>query len=173
MINIRENFCDVTALLEYEPEYIALEPDHVWHLRSAQLPVNLGAPLLKQIHQVINQDITPTVWADTINYALWRVGDNQLPHADGEHVDGSPHPYPWRQVGCVLYLNTDYEGGEIYFPDHDIKLKPEAGTLVWFPGTAEYLHGVQPVTQGRRITIASFWGVSPPHHHWLYDHIQL
>lgn len=173
MIHIQENFVNPDAFLQHQPEYQPTQPGDTWHLRTAQLPLELGASLLKQIHQTINQTLSNTVWADTINYARWRSGDSQLPHADGENADGSEHPYPWRQVGCVLYLNTNYQGGEIYFPDHNQTLKPEAGTLVWFPGTADYLHGVHPVTQGERITIASFWGENPPHRHWLYSHTEL
>jgi len=173
MIQVLENFVDPQPFLQAQIEYVQLEPDHPWHNRTAQLPIDPGADLLAAIHRAINEQTDHTVWADTINYAAWRQGDQQAPHADSENPDGSPHPYPWRQVGCVLYLNSDYSGGEVYFPQHDITLKPEPGTLVWFPGTTEYMHGVRPITEGFRLTIASFWGQQPPHRHWLYDHTDL
>jgi predicted 2-oxoglutarate/Fe(II)-dependent dioxygenase YbiX len=56
----------------------------------------------------------------------------------------------------VIYLNDDYEGGEIYFPNLSLELKPLPGTLITFPGTLRYLHGVRRVTGGMRHTIASF-----------------
>lgn len=55
----------------------------------------------------------------------------------------------------VVYLNDSYEGGEIYFPNHDFEVKPPAGSMVVFPsGGHEYMHGVKPVISGRRYTIA-------------------
>ena len=80
----------------------------------------------------------------------------QHAHADGENKN-EKHPFFWRNFGCVYYLNDDYEGGEIYFPNQNIKLKPKPNTLVFFPGTLEYLHGVNPITNGIRYTLTSFW----------------
>jgi predicted 2-oxoglutarate/Fe(II)-dependent dioxygenase YbiX len=78
------------------------------------------------------------------------------PHADSENPDGIPHPFPWRDFASVIYLNDDYDGGTIYFPNLNIELKPLPGTLITFPGTLRYLHGVRRVTGGMRHTIASF-----------------
>lgn len=97
------------------------------------------------------------VYTDILCFNRWRVGDMQHPHADGEQLDGSLHPFHWRKYGCILYLNDDYEGGEIYFPNQSVELKPRRNTLVFFPGTTEYLHGVRPITKGTRYTISTFW----------------
>lgn len=56
----------------------------------------------------------------------------------------------------MTYLNDDYEGGEIYFPDYDLIIKPEVGELILFPGTDRYIHGVKNVTKGNRLVIQSF-----------------
>lgn len=98
----------------------------------------------------------PPLYADVINFARWPVGYELHPHADAENPDGSPHPFPWRALAAVLYLNDDYGGGEIYFPNLGLQLKPRPGTLVVFPGTLKYLHGVRPVTSGMRHTLAAF-----------------
>jgi len=48
-------------------------------------------------------------------------------------------------------------GGELYFTQHNLKVKPKAGTLVTFPGTDEYLHGVANVLPGKtRYVISTF-----------------
>jgi hypothetical protein len=73
-----------------------------------------------------------------------------FPHADGENSDGTTHPLYWRKFGCILYLNDNFEDGEIYFPDKDIILKPKPGTLEW-------LHGVKETKNGERYNLASFW----------------
>ena len=97
------------------------------------------------------------LYADTLQLVRWVPGNEQHPHADSENQDGSPHPYAWRDYASVTYLNDAYEGGLIYFPDYEIELKPVPGTMVTFPGTTEYMHGVSMVTSGVRYTMASFW----------------
>lgn len=57
----------------------------------------------------------------------------------------------------IIYLNDDYEGGELYFTQHDLKIRPKSGTLITFPGTDEYLHGVANVLPGKtRYVISTF-----------------
>ena len=109
----------------------------------------------KQIKQSF--ELVSEIYPDYLGLVRWNVGDSQAPHADGENPNGDAHPFNWRNFGCVYYMNDDYEGGEIYFPNQDITLKPKPNTLVFFPGTLEYLHGVNPVTSGVRYTLTSFW----------------
>jgi hypothetical protein len=61
-----------------------------------------------------------------------------------------------RKVSAILYLNDNYSGGEISFPHLDISIKPEAGTLITFPGNKHYIHEVKKVTSGTRFTM-SMW----------------
>jgi hypothetical protein len=43
---------------------------------------------------------------------------------------------------ALYYINDDYEGGEINFMDHNLKIKPKANSLVTFPSNADYWHEV-------------------------------
>jgi hypothetical protein len=146
-----------------------IEPDGFWknrtlHFFNNRFPipsdVNFAAQnLLNRIKPLIENTIGDgrEVWADTINYAKWWDGYEQHPHADGENPDGSEHPFPWRKFGCVFYLNDDYDGGEIWFPNFNIEMKPKRNMLAFFPGDVDHLHGVRNVTNGVRHTISSFW----------------
>lgn len=87
----------------------------------------------------------------------WNVGEFQPLHADGEDTEGHPNEAYIVDYGSVLYLNDDYEGGEIYFPDHSIDIKPKAGTLIFFPSNNFYNHGVREIASGKRYTSAQFW----------------
>lgn len=49
---------------------------------------------------------------------------------------------------AVLYINDDYVDGEVFFPQHDLKLRPKPGSLLIFPGTNDYVHGVHQVGEG-------------------------
>lgn len=122
--------------------------------------------IFRQIHDraiaklstVLNEQLgpQPPLYSDLINYARWPPGYELQPHADSENPNGAPHPYPWRDFATVIYLNDDYEGGEIHFPNLGLELKPQPRMLVIFPGTMFFLHGVRRVTRGMRHTIASF-----------------
>ncbi|WP_367115176.1 2OG-Fe(II) oxygenase [Actinophytocola sp.] len=56
----------------------------------------------------------------------------------------------------MLFLNDpdQYEGGELYFVRPvDLELRPPSGTLVSFPATRDYLHGVRPIGDEERYTL--------------------
>jgi predicted 2-oxoglutarate/Fe(II)-dependent dioxygenase YbiX len=48
----------------------------------------------------------------------------------------------------LLYLNDDYVGGEIDFPDDNLCIKPKAGSVVIFP--SEKIHSVLEMSSGKR-----------------------
>jgi hypothetical protein len=48
----------------------------------------------------------------------------------------------------ILYLNDEYSDGELFFKNIDLTLKPKKGSLIIFPGTEKYHHGVKPVGKG-------------------------
>lgn len=65
-----------------------------------------------------------------------------------EHFDAS-RP---NDIATLIYINDDYDGGEIYFPEYDISHKPKMGDLLMFPDNPRYIHGVKPVLNGIRYT---------------------
>lgn len=60
------------------------------------------------------------------------------------------------KYSSVIYLTSDYEGGEVEFPEFDLSLKPTAGQLLLFPAGG-YWHKVNPVISGDRSTIVAFY----------------
>jgi hypothetical protein len=48
-------------------------------------------------------------------------------------------------ISFSLYLNDDFEGGELEFQNLPIKIKPKAGMLVGIPGGKGYMHRVNKV----------------------------
>jgi predicted 2-oxoglutarate/Fe(II)-dependent dioxygenase YbiX len=121
------------------------------------------ADFLKSLTDSIRESISEALYAELTEAApsivRWRVGDYQSPHADKQEVDGSPNRYPENDIASIVYLNDDYEGGDIYFPNQDLSLRPSAGSLVFFPGDVNYLHGVTAVKRGVRYTMPNFWSI--------------
>lgn len=66
-------------------------------------------------------------------------------------------PFLWSgHLSIICYLNKDYEGGVLYFPEHKFEIVPEPGLFVCFPGNLHFLHGVTETTGATRFTI-SLW----------------
>ena len=61
-----------------------------------------------------------------------------------------------RSISILIYLNDNYEGGEIEFIYFDKKIKPKAGTLIMFPSNYPYKHVAHPVTKGTKYAVATF-----------------
>ena len=67
-------------------------------------------------------------------------------------------------VSSVMYLNDDYEGGELYFPFLGINLKPKAGDIVLFPSTYIYSHAALPVTNGIKYSAVTMFDYNDKNH---------
>ena len=75
-------------------------------------------------------------------------------HIDTENSNNS---FTHLEYSAVIYLNNDFEGGEVHFPNIDFLYKPKAGDAIFFPANdLEYLHGVKSITDGQRFTMI-FW----------------
>jgi len=66
-------------------------------------------------------------------------------------------PFLWSgHLSILCYLNDDFDGGILYFPDQGIEIVPEPGMFVCFPGNLHFLHGVTKTTGATRFTV-SLW----------------
>jgi len=89
--------------------------------------------------------------AEPYSLTDWDAGVEMPPHSD----HGGRGEYPSRHYASVLYLNDDFEGGEIYFPQLGLEAIPQRGLLLVFAG-GTLLHGVRKVISGRRMTAISW-----------------
>ena len=47
-------------------------------------------------------------------------------------------------LACNLYINDDYSGGQIYFPEREyLAIKPKANSLIMWPGNKHFIHGIK------------------------------
>jgi hypothetical protein len=98
------------------------------------------------------------MYPDTIQVVRWTT-QAMPPHQDDRHPDGSPNPTPYREWAGVIYLNDDYEGGRLYFPETNVYYKPVVGSLVLFPAVTK--HGVE-ATQGGARYASPAWFTRDP-----------
>jgi hypothetical protein len=90
----------------------------------------------------------------------WRPGIEQRPHADKQLNNGEPNAFVDYDLNSLFYYNDDFEGGELFYPQHDIVIKPKPGLAIAHPGDVNYLHGVTMITSGNRYTTPSFYSVA-------------
>lgn len=80
------------------------------------------------------------------------------------HIDGPPEfeelGYPEMgvsNIGSNYYLNDNYSGGELYYPNLDFEYKPVPNSLVLHRGSdPQFQHGVREVTAGWRLGLGMF-----------------
>lgn len=87
----------------------------------------------------------------TIHLLRYGVGGFLPAHQD--------HGVSSRVLSSVMYLNDDYEGGEIEFVNSNIKIKPPAGSVIFFPSNFLYVHEVHPIISGKRYSLP----------HWFHN----
>ena len=65
-------------------------------------------------------------------------------HSDFQQ-EKAGRPGPFHYVTCNMYLNDDYQDGQICFSVNEdtFEYKPKAGDIVVFPSTPPYYHGVR------------------------------
>jgi 2OG-Fe(II) oxygenase superfamily len=97
------------------------------------------------------------VKTNSMHAQKWPLGSFARWHSDNSDLEGNLTAWRDNKYASILYLNDDYEGGELEFRDHDLSVKTVRGTLVTFPGGANNIHRVNEVLKGTRYTIVGFW----------------
>jgi hypothetical protein len=92
-----------------------------------------------------NKAIDDSIPSNLLDHRMYRMMGAGLMH----HKEGTTIPYhydaPYQgdkvsDIGCLLYLNEDYEGGELLFPLQKKTIKPKVGDIVIFPTNCFFPH---------------------------------
>lgn len=108
--------------------------------------------LLNKVFMIAYQKCT-----DRYNANL-RVFERREPHlikfdtnySMNKHVDTTG------DFAVIYYVNDDYKGGEINFPEFNLKIKPNANSFIMFPSNDDYLHEVLENTEKERYS-STLW----------------
>jgi hypothetical protein len=103
-------------------------------------------------------DIEPKI-VSQIGYHTqkWEPGAFARKHSDNTDEEGNSGAFTRSRYAAFLYLNDDFEGGMLQFPEQDISIQPKVGMLAAFDGGFNNMHEVTLITSGVRYTIGSFW----------------
>ncbi|KAM5174597.1 prolyl 3-hydroxylase 3 [Callospermophilus lateralis] len=94
--------------------------------------------------------------------------DNCVLDPDTGECWREPPAYTYRDYSGLLYLNDDFQGGDLFFTQPNAltvtaQVRPRCGRLVAFSSGGENPHGVWAVTRGRRCALA-LWHTWAPEH---------
>jgi PKHD-type hydroxylase len=80
---------------------------------------------------------------------------DEVTDVERERAAVNHQPVIGGELTCVLFLTgpDQYRGGELFFEDPAMEVRPAAGALVTFPATKSFMHGVNPITAGERVTL--------------------
>jgi hypothetical protein len=87
----------------------------------------------------------------------WEPGAYARIHSDNTDAEGNSGAFTRSRYAGFLYLNDNFEGGLLKFPDQSIEIKPQVGMLAVFDGGFNNMHEVSLIESGVRYTIGSFW----------------
>lgn len=146
------------VLLKYakDAESWKQQPWLVWTIEAGALPQEI-LEILKKIFEMVYKkstdlygvDINP--FANSGLYIVKFVEGFFLPiHTDTLSAESN-------HIASVYYINDDYEGGEIDFPGHNLKIKPKANSVIIFPGNENYEHQVFTVIDKPRYSSAMWF----------------
>ena len=129
---------------------------------------NIGVKSLTEVHwtnflyYVFNNSIESYLKSLNLE-SSWCVSEIQILkyHVGGHykfHIDNALN-IP-RTYSCILFLNDDYEGGDLVFKfpgeDNEYKIKTQKNSVVVWPSNFLYPHSVKPVTKGERYSVVSW-----------------
>lgn len=87
----------------------------------------------------------------------WEPGAYARKHSDNTDEQGNSGAFTRSRYAAFLYLNDNFEGGMLQFPDQGISIQPKVGMLAVFDGGFNNMHEVTLISKGVRYTIGSFW----------------
>lgn len=124
--------------------------DH--HERAYEIIKLIDEPYKKMLDIWSEKTGNENIVSVTKNYTIrkYKTGGNMGPHVD-RNVENPENTMDWTSL---IYLNDDYEGGQLVFDDLGYELKPSAGSIVFFPCLTS--HSVRTVIEGNKIYIFLF-----------------
>lgn len=118
-------------------------------------------PLFNDLYRnVIKREMGIDVhWYEFPHVLRYAAGGKYEPHSDSENYDADSRTWKKgvdRDVSVIMYLNENFEGGALHFPDHDLRIQPKAGMLVCFPSDHRFIHAAEPTRSGTRYALVTW-----------------
>lgn len=158
-----------TLISSWHPWHASDNPEHLFGARKTtdEEFISGASDEVKRVYETLSaaldtagKDYAAKNGIDLGRQAPISISKYYIGASMGQHTDSSPEPTT-ENMSAVLYLNGDYEGGEINFPQQGVKIKPSAGSLVVFPSVPPFFHESLEIISGTKYMSPAFWHLFP------------
>ena len=132
-----------TKYLELIGKYNSYENYNV----SIDLFNSIALSLADVVSNVFNQQ---HILKQTFYSVMEPGGENEI-HTDNYEESNK------KDKSALLYLNDEFIGGDLIFPDQELVINPRPGTVIFFEGNLDKPHGVTKVESGKRHNLITFF----------------
>jgi len=149
-----------TPITFYESYSSVLPQDGDEELEQFGLPSDFFSTLQNKIIDAVAEvhgNSSSDIYKIGFHAQKWEPGAYAKEHSDNTDLQGNTGPFERSRYATFIYLNDDFEGGILNFPERNIQIKPKTGLLAAFAGDYTNLHEVTIITKGTRYTLGSFW----------------
>ena len=116
------------------------------------LVLELNSKIQSKIESFLDKKFV-SQWQNTENTGVisrYTTGGSLPMHTDRVHSSGEHYYY-----SCVYYINENYKGGRLFFPEQDIGINPKENSIVFLP--SHYMHKSEEVTNGEKMVSVTFF----------------
>lgn len=105
-------------------------------------------------HQIVKSIIERTKLTNVISASVlyYPTDSYNPPHTDNGDDKTGIGIVPWTKT-CIIFLNNNFTGGELVYPNQGCVFYPSIGTMIVAPAGGDYLHYVNKITSGDRFTL--------------------
>ena len=155
---VREDFWKPISF--YESYSSGYPEDNDPILKEFGLPNNWFSDLYQRFRHAVSEVANvPETKLSKISFhsQKWEPGAFAPLHSDNSSNEGIMGAFTRSRYAAFLYLNDNFDGGQLIFPEHNLNFKPKTGMLAAFHGGHENMHEVTVVKKFDRYTIGSFF----------------
>ena len=98
-------------------------------------------------------------WFEVPHILRYHPGGHYIVHSDSENWDESQQRWVKgvdRDYSSILYLNSEFTGGSLAFPNLNLRIHPQAGLLVTFPSDHRFMHAAEETLTGQRYAFVTW-----------------
>ena len=143
----------------YESYSSVLPQDNDKEVIDAGLSPTIFSDIEKIMYEAIASvhDLDPkTICKIGYHTQKWEPGAYARVHSDNTDEHGKSGAFTRSRYAGFLYLNDDFEGGDVIFREQGINIRPEPGSLLIFPSVKPYYHESTEITSGYKYMCPAF-----------------
>jgi predicted 2-oxoglutarate/Fe(II)-dependent dioxygenase YbiX len=123
------------------------------HIKSNTILEKIDNEIYDKLYQDVTENFTDIKYREKWKIGFYSESDQGFYNL---HTDNARNTkYRKTSIVCMLSEPDEYEGGELYFQKLDKQFKLNKGDVIIFD--AALMHGVHPVTKGKRYVLISFF----------------